>query len=116
MITQSTFPLGVEKTSTSYSKTDLSACDRNGKEVESGSDGCAKLRCCWHLCTTFALFITFTHLHAAHVILTISCGRSLLNCYLMDSAPENHQSVISDIYSISQAQSNKCPHINGIFW
>lgn len=38
------------------------------------------------------LFITFTHPHPAHIISTISCGRSVLNCYLMESAPENHQS------------------------
>ena len=49
----------------------------------------------WQWWLTFVLskfFITFTHPHPAHVIPAISCGRSVLNCYLMESAPENHQS------------------------
>lgn len=68
----------------SYRKRDVSACDRNG-------NGCAKLRCWWHLCNTFVLFITFTHPHPAQVIPNTSCGRSGLHCYLMESAPANHK-------------------------
>lgn len=82
------FPLGVEN-ETSYSKRDLSAYDRNSLEVECG---CANWRCCWHPCTTFVFLITFTHAHPVHISPNIYCGRSVLNCYLVESAPENHQS------------------------
>lgn len=94
--TWSTFPLGVEKKTSTYSKRDLSACDRNGKEAESGNDGCAKWRCCLHVCTTFVLFITFTHPQPTRIILTISCGRSVLNYYLLEFDPE--RSPISQMF------------------
>lgn len=57
----------------------------------SGSDSWARQRWHWRLRTTLVLLITFTHPHAAHAI-TISCSRSVMNCYLLESAPENHQS------------------------
>ena len=85
----STFPLGVEK-NTSYCKRDLSACDRNGEEVEFGSDGCSKQRCCWHLCNTF--LSSYLSSSPLPILPTSSCGRSVLNCSLMELASENHLS------------------------
>lgn len=82
---QHTFLLEVEK---DFLQRDLSACDRNG-------DGCAKWGCWWHLCTTFVLFMTFIHPLPAQVVPNTYCGRRVLNCYLMESASENHKPEMS---------------------